>query len=124
VSAECQASCDASLNAEAECTPGEVAVVITGDVDENLTERLGRVTRAIEQGWGGIQVAIVKLERLGGAGRTLVETGRDVPDAVSSLGLAAVGCAGEAVGALPAAVGSISVSVEVSVTVTGSVSSS
>src|SRR5690606_33101102 len=67
VEAECEASCDARLNAEAECRPGSVEVVVTGDVSGNLEERVSKLRSAISGSWGTIQTVGAKLERLGAA---------------------------------------------------------
>jgi hypothetical protein len=119
-SADCQASCSAKLEAQAECRPGHVAVNIEGNVAENVSERVGRLRNAFESGFPAIMALKAKVERLGAAGRAVVDTGSRLPDAVGELGLNAVGCATSAVGALGEATASVSVSVEVSASVSAS----
>jgi hypothetical protein len=121
VSAECQASCDASLNAEAECTPGSVEVTVTGRVATNLEERVNHLKAAIRIGLGNILAAKLKLERLARSADAIGRTARDLPGAVATLGLGAASCVTSAAAALPRATASISVSVEVSASVSGSV---
>lgn len=121
VEADCQASCDARMSAEAECTPGSVQVTITGRVSTNLEERVNHLKAAIQLGLGNILAAKLKLERLARSGEAIVHTARDLPGAVVSLGLGAASCVTSAAAALPRATASISVSVEVSASVGGSV---
>lgn len=124
ISAECKASCDARLNAQASCQPGEVAVIIKGNVDSNIEERVNHVKAALEGGWANLQVTGIKLARLRDSGEALVATAKEVPGAVGSLGIKAVGCATEAAAAVPSAFASVGVSVEVSVSVSASASAS
>jgi len=114
MSAECKASCDARLNAEAECKPGEARVTITGNVSGDAEQKLNRLRAAIEGSFGTILAVAKKLERLAAAGGAMIRTAGDIPGAITSLGLQATSCASQAAAALPRAAGSISVSVEVS----------
>ncbi len=121
VSAECQASCDARLNAQAECEPGHVEVVIQGaaGVDQERAERL---RRALAAGWGDLQVIRARLGYIRESGRGLIDAGGNLRGVGRELGVGAVACITEAASIIPAAVGSVGVSVEVSVSVSGSVS--
>jgi hypothetical protein len=118
--AECSASCDARLNAEARCEPGRAEVVITGNLDSNLQARADALKEAIRAGYGTILAVGAKLERLAAAGSAMVSTAEEVPGAVGSLGLQAGACATQAAAMIPRATASISVSVEVSASVSGS----
>lgn len=118
--AECSASCDARLNAEARCEPGRAEVVITGNLDSNLQARAEALKEAISVGWGTILAVKTKLERLAASGQAMVRTAEEVPGAVGSLGLQAGACATQAAAMIPRATASISVSVEVSASVSGS----
>lgn len=120
MSAECQASCDARLNAEAECTPGSVEVTITGTVNSNLEERVNHLKAALRLGLGNILAVKLKLQRLAASANAMGRTARDLPGAVASLGLQAASCVSSAATALVPATASISVSVEVSASVSGS----
>lgn len=120
VEAECQASCDARLEAEAECRPGEANVNITGGLTPEAEAKAARLRAAISHGFGSIRVAAKKLERLGRAGRRMIEIGGEVPGAVAQLGLAAGACATQAVALLPQATAKVSVSIEVSASLSAS----
>lgn len=113
-SADCQASCDARLDAQAECRPGQATIDIRGDVASNVEERVGRLRQAIESGMPVVGVLARKMRRLAVSGAAMIRAGADVPDAVASLGVNATRCAGQAVAALPQATAQISVSIEVS----------
>jgi len=120
IEAECQASCDARMNAQAECTPGSVEVTVTGNVASNLEERVNHLKAALKMGLGNILAIKLKLERLAGAANAMGRTARDLPGAVGTLGLSAASCVSNAATALVPATGSITVSVEVSASVSGS----
>ena len=122
VDADCRASCDARLNAEAECEPGSAEVTVTGNVGTNVRDRVEKLKAAIRGSWGTIMAVRAKLQRLGEAGDELVRTAGDVPGAVGSLGLSAAACASQAAAALPRATASVSVSVEVSASMSASAS--
>ena len=120
MSAECQGSCEGRLNAEAQCEPGRAEVVITGNLDSNMQERAEALKEAIGAGWATILMVKAKLERLAEAGGRMASTAEEVPGAVGSLGLQAGACATQAAAMIPRATASISVSVEVSASVSGS----
>ena len=119
-SAECEASCDARLDAKAECEPGEMHVDIQGSVDQNVSEKVARVRQAIESGMSNVLLLRAKLDRLGASGAEMVQAGGRIPDAVGTLGLNAARCATQAVAALPRATASVSVSVQVSASLSAS----
>ena len=120
VEADCQASCDARMNAEAECTPGSVEVTVTGAVSSNIEERVNHLKAALKMGLGNVLAVKLKLERLAASASAMGRTAGDLPGAVASLGLQAAACVSSAATALPRATASISVSVEVSASVSGS----
>jgi hypothetical protein len=119
-SAECQASCNAELEARAECRPGHARVVIEGNVGSDAEERVGRLRQALEVGLPQVMALHAKVHRLSGAAEAMLQTGRDIPNAVQSLGAGAIQCASAAAGAIPQATASVSVSVEVSASVSAS----
>lgn len=123
VEAECQASCDARLEAEAECRPGQARVNIAGGLSPEAEAKAARLRAAFEHGYGSILAAAKKLERLGRAGRAMIQIGGEVPGAVASLGLAAGACATQAVALLPQATAKVTVSVEVSASLSASAGS-
>jgi len=119
-SADCQASCDARLNARAECTPGAVDVDVAGVAESNIPERAARVRAAIKSGLGGVLAVRAKLSRLGASGNAIVRTAGSLPNAVGELGVNAASCVTQAAAALPRATASVSVSVEVSASLSAS----
>ncbi len=121
MSAECQASCDAQLNAQAQCEPGRVEVIVQGDAGADR-ERVDRLRAALAAGWGDLQVARQRLQYLREAGSGLVSASRNLQGVGRELGVGAVACITEAASVIPQAVGSVGVSVEVSVSVSGSMS--
>jgi hypothetical protein len=121
VSAECQASCDAQLSAQATCEPGRVDVLVQGDAGVDR-ERLDRLRAALGAGWADLEVARARLAYLRDSGRGLVDASRNLRGVGRELGVGAVACITEAASIIPQAVGSVGVSVEVSVSVSGSMS--
>jgi len=122
VSADCQASCDARLNAEASCEPGRVEVVVTGDVSSDLAPRLERVRAALRAGYGQLLVTGEKLRRVRQSGRAMVDAAGRLRGTGRDLGLNAVACMAEAASTVPNALAKVSVSVDIQVSVTASVS--
>ncbi|MDH5490738.1 MAG: hypothetical protein OEY14_02070 [Myxococcales bacterium] len=122
VSADCRASCDARMQAEAECEPGQVEVVISagGDVDE---AKLNRIRSALSTGYAQLLAVGEKLRRLQSTGQALRQAGSNL-GGVGSLGLRAGACVTEAVSLLPSAMASMTASVQVQVSFSASVSAS
>ncbi|MBC7174517.1 MAG: hypothetical protein H5U40_18880 [Polyangiaceae bacterium] len=119
VSAECQASCDARLNAQAQCEPGSVEVLVRGDASVDRA-RLDRLRAALQAGWGDVQLVRARLAYLGESGRGLVDATANLRGVGRELGVGAVACITEAASIIPQATASVSVSVEVSASVSGS----
>jgi hypothetical protein len=124
VEAQCEAACNAKLEAEARCTPGEAHVRVRGAVASNIEERLARVRGAIEGAGGAVLTARAKLGRLVGSGKLLLRAADDVPRAVGDIGLSAAACAAESAAGIINASASISVSFEASVSVSGAITGS
>jgi hypothetical protein len=124
VAAECEAACNAKLDAEARCTPGEAHVAVRGTVASNIAERVTKVRGAIEGAGGAVLAARAKLERLVGSGKLLLRAADDVPKAVGDIGLSAAACAAESAAGIINASASISVSFEASASVSGAISGS
>jgi hypothetical protein len=124
VEAECNASCNAKLDAEARCTPGEAHVAVRGAVESNLQERVAKVRGAIEGAGVAVLATRAKLERLVGSGKLMLRAADDVPRAVGEIGLSAAACAAESAAGIINASASISVSFEASVSVSGAISGS
>lgn len=123
-SADCQASCDARLNAKVECKPGKLNVSVAGSADSNIPERAARLRAAIESGFDTVLTARAKLSRMGASGKAIVKTAGDLPNAVGELGLNAAACVTQAAAILPRATASVSVSVEVSASLSASAGTS
>lgn len=124
VEAECEAACNARLDAEARCTPGKAQVLVRGSVDSNLEERVTRVRGAIEGAGGAVLATRAKLERLVGSGKLMLRAADDIPQAVGEIGVSAAACAAESAAGIINASASISVSFEASVSVSGAISGS
>lgn len=124
VSAECQASCEARLEANVECTPGHTEIVITGEINENIRERVERVRGALRAGYGQLRVIGEKLNRIRRTGRALIDAAGNLRGTGRALGLNAVSCVTEAAAIIPNAVAQIGVSVQVQVEVSASVTAS
>jgi hypothetical protein len=122
VSAECRASCDARLDAQATCTPARATLRITGNVSTDLQARATRLRTAIESGYGQILDVRAKVERVGRSGAALVSAVRELPSAVSDISVLAARCAATSATSAASAAASVQVSVSVSVNVSGSFS--
>ncbi len=120
-SAECNASCDARLKAEVDCEPGQVDVTIAGTLGPDFKTRATRLTNALKAGMGQILTIRARVERLRESGAAVVRLAGDLKREITSLGLGAVGCVGSSLSALQKSMASVTVSVEVSVQVSGSV---
>ena len=117
VSADCNASCEASVQAEASCEPGQFEMRVSGGADEAQVERLRAAFRHFAQ----LGVIKEKLRRLRDSGRALVDTARNLRG-MREAGLQAIACVTEAAAVIPNAAANVSVSVEVSVSVSASAS--
>ena len=124
VEAQCEASCNAKLDAEARCTPGEAHVAVRGAVDSNIEERVAKVRGAIEGAGSAVLATRAKLERLVGSGKLMLRAADDVPKAVGDIGISAAACAAESAAGIINASASISVSFEASVSMSGAISGS
>ncbi len=121
VSADCRATCDARLDAQATCTPGRADLRITGEVSSDLQARVTRLRAALGGGFVEILAIRGRAERVVRSGETLGRAIGELPSAARSIGLQAGACAVSAVTATTSALASVQVSVSVSVSVSGSV---
>ncbi len=119
-SADCNASCDAKVGAEAECKPGRAEVVIQGEVGSNLEAKIARVRAAIAAGWSGLLAVKLRLERIGANGKALIKAATKVP--ALKVSLDAANCVKGSIDILKGALQSVTVSTEVSVSASASVS--
>jgi hypothetical protein len=123
-SADCKASCDARLNAKAECEPGKAKVVVDGNVSSNLKSKVDRVKAAIRSGYAGIEATGEKLRRLQRTGQELRRASSRLKGSFQALGAQAIRagqCVTLAGSALPSALGNVSASLEVQVSMSASV---
>ena len=120
VNADCRASCDARINAQATCTPGQASMVVTGGLSADMQVRANRVRTAVVDGLASIRATNEKLQRLQAVSATLVNSGAALPGAIGDLGAGAAACALASSVALPAATVQVTVSIQVSATVTTS----
>lgn len=122
VDADCRASCDAKVSANAKCTPPKARLKITGKVKGDAEAKVAKLQAAVESSIGEIAALQAKLKLVASSGEALVKMSGEVPSAVGDLGLRAAACAGEAVAKLPKAAAQVSASVEVSVNLSASAS--
>lgn len=121
VNADCRASCDARLSAQASCAPGRAELTITGDVGSNLQEKVARVQAALRGGFSQMLLIHTRVERAASSGSAVVRSAQDLPSAIGAVGAQVTACAGVAASGLVSSVASINVSMQVSVQVSGSV---
>lgn len=119
-SVDCNAACEAQVDARLSCKPGRVDVALGADVSSNIPERAARLRAAIEGGIPAVLRARAKLGRLASSGRVMVESIGGLPEAVAALGVGAGACAAQAISLIPRATASVSVSLEVSASLTAS----
>ena len=120
-SARCRASCDARIEAEARCTPGQANIAIEGGLDAEQQARLARVQRAMREGVSAILGLRERVQRLQQSGAEIVRLAPEIPQAAMAVSLGAVACATTAAAAMAEASASLTVSVEVSVSFSASV---
>lgn len=123
-SARCRASCDAHVEAQARCTPGETHVTMSAGLDAEGQARLLRVQTAIHDGVSQVLAIRTRVQRLQAAGREIVQMAPEIPQSAAAVGINAVVCATAAAGAIAEASASVNVSVQVSVSFSASASAS
>lgn len=122
VAAECEAACNAKLDAQARCTPGEAHMIVRGAVASNLEERLVRVRGAVEGVGGAVLATRAKLGRLVNSGKLMIRAADEVPRAVGEIGMNAAACAAESAAGIINASASIRISFEASVSMSAAIS--
>jgi len=122
IDVDCRASCDTRIRATAQCTPGQASLRVEGMVSADLMIRAQRLRATLVAHYGAIITAAQRLATLTEAGVVILQTADRVPGAAVTLGLSAVGCAAATVRDLRIAVPQVQVSVQASVSVSGSVS--
>jgi hypothetical protein len=121
VDADCRASCDAHAQATVTCTPASLSVDVTGSLSATVQARATRIATALRNHYGDVLVVAERLRRLAATGQLLGTTAQTVPSAVATLGARATFCAGQAATIATQNISRVSVSVQVSVSVTTSI---
>jgi hypothetical protein len=124
VNADCRAACEAQVDAELRCQPGQAEVAVTGGPTPEMQARIDRVGAAVRVGLASIQSTRAKVQRLQESGRALSQHLRALPDTVRSVGVGAALCSTAAASDITRSLASVSMSFEVSVSVSASVSAS
>jgi hypothetical protein len=122
VDADCRASCDARVNAQATCTPGQANVSIANNLSPELQARATRLRAALANGLPAVLSVHEKVMRLQASSQAMIDSGASLPNAIGELGASAAACVLMASAALPRATVQVSVSVEVSASVSASAS--
>ncbi|HJL18619.1 MAG TPA: hypothetical protein RMH99_23360 [Sandaracinaceae bacterium LLY-WYZ-13_1] len=122
VSADCQAACEARVEASMECRPGEAELVVSGGPGPDVQARLERVREAVRVGLATVLTVRERVQRLRESGRAVLAQLEQLPDSVRSVGVSAAACSAGALADLRSSLAAVSVSVEVSVSVSASVS--
>jgi len=124
MSAECQANCDAKLEAELKCTPPKVMVKIEGAADAEAAEKLVATLRANLPAFMAIAKGLpARVEKVTASVKATVEGIQAVVKGAGTAGLAVMGCVAGAIDAQAKAAASLNVSVSASASVSGEASS-
>ncbi len=124
VSAECRAACEARVDASMTCEPGQAELAVSGGPDADALARIERVRAAVRVGLAQLALIHARTERLVDSGRTLVRQLETLPEAVRAVGIQAAACSAGALADLQNSLASMSVTLEVTVTVSASVQAS
>ncbi|MEQ8886925.1 MAG: hypothetical protein RID93_04780 [Sandaracinaceae bacterium] len=121
VNADCRAACEASVEAQMECRPGQAEVIVSGGPGPEAQARLEKVRAAVRAGLASVQLVHERVERMQRSGRVIIDSMQNLPDAIRTVGVSAAACSAGALSDLQQSLASVSVSVEVSVSVSASV---
>ncbi len=121
-SAECTASCDADVSAQATCTEGSVELVVIGTLDASLQARADRVSAAYRVGAADLYQLHARVGILSASLDAFVASSADAADAAGSLGARATACTAAAAAETADTADSIRASVSVTVDVSASLS--
>lgn len=123
-SVACQTHCDSSITADATCTRGEVHLVVVGGIDGDLRARADRVVAAFEAGASAMLELKIRARLARASVLALIDASSGAASDALSLGANATGCAtaagAQAVDAGASLAVSVSVTFDVSATVSGS----
>lgn len=121
VNADCNAACEAHVDASLECRPGQAELIVSGGPDAEAIERLERVRAAVRVGLGNINTIHERLTRLQHSARDVIARMNGLPATIREVGIGAAACSAGAVADLQRSLSTITVTLEVSVTVSASV---
>lgn len=124
VSAECDAACDAHVEAQATCQPGEIYVSVTGTANGDLAGRLERVRMAAREGLSSIVDLRVRAQRLAANAAAVVRLFPGAAQGAIRVSATAASCMATAATGVVQSMASVQVSVQVNVEVSASVSGS
>ena len=124
VDANCRAACEAHADASLECQPGQAELIVEGGPDEATLERLERVRNAVRVGLGTVATIRERVARLQESARAVQRLLNNLPAAVREIGISAAACSAGALADLGDSVSQISVTLEVSVSVSASLNAS
>jgi len=124
VNADCRAACEASIEAQMECRPGQAEVVVDGGPGADAQARVAKVRAAVRAGLASVQLVHERVERMQRSGRVIVDSMQNLPEAIRTVGVSAAACSAGALSDLQQSLASVSMSVEVSVSVSASVNAS
>ncbi len=118
---DCRASCNASVNATAECTPATARLVVVGTLSGDAQARFDATNRAITAQYGNVLKIGAQLARIGAAVSDLAEAGQRLGGAVGGLTANAVACTADAALRVRTMIPRVQVTVQVSVSVGASI---
>ncbi len=124
MNAECRAACDAQVHASMECQPARAELVVTGGPDEETQARAARLRETVAQGLATVLTVRERMRRLRESGRVVLTELQRLPDTVEQVGVGAAACSAGALVGLEQSLSSISVTAEVSVSVSASFTAS
>lgn len=122
VGAECNAACDAQVDASLECEPGQAELVVTGGPDAETQARAARLRAAVTEGLAVVLTVRQRVERLEESGRAVVAQLQALPAAIRDVGISAAACSAGALADIQQSMAAVSITLEVSVSVSASFS--
>ncbi len=122
VSAECRAACDAQVEATMECQPGRAELVVSGGPDAETQARAERLRTAVAEGLAMVLATRERVQRLQDSGRVVMTQLQGLPSAIREVGISAAACSAGALADIEESLAAVSVTAEVSVSVSASFS--
>jgi len=111
VSAECNANCDASVSAKAECTPPSVRIVASGSLSGDAAAQFNLVRQSLEENLPNVLLAFkARGQAFVDIGKGLVTAGGKIVANGDKLGLKGVACGTVITGTIAEAAGNVEAS--------------